>query len=436
MAMEIARTWAEDAKRRVGERVRLKGWVHTVRELGKLVFVVLRDRTGTVQCKIKGQKELAKGLDEETAVELIGAVVEDPRAPDGVEVDVEEVRVLAKPVEPPPIQINRSLDVIGMRLETILDHRALSLRHPEIGSVFKVRAELIWAFREFLRQQGFLEVQTPKIVAAGTEGGTALFPVQYFERTAYLAQSPQFYKQMLVGAGYERVFEVGPVYRAEEHNTTRHLNEYISLDYEMGFIDSFYEITQLETELLRFMMEHVARACPRELEIYKAEVPEVPKSIPHLRLDEAVQILKERYDKRCEGDLDPEGEKLLCEYAKARWGSEFVFVTHYPRAKRPMYAMPNEEDPTLTNSFDLLFRGLEITTGGQRIHDYHMLVESIRSRGLDPKDFEFYLEIFKYGMPPHGGLAIGAERLTAQLLGLPNVRQASFFPRDRHRLVP
>lgn len=426
----------EAVKGRLGQRVRLKGWVHTVRELGRLVFVLLRDRTGTVQCKIKGQKELARQLEEEAAIELVGTVVEDPRAPEGIEVDVEELRVLAEPVEPPPIQINRPLDVIGIRLETILNHRALSLRHPEIGSVFKIRAELIGAFREFLRQQGFLEVQTPKIVAAGTEGGTALFPVRYFERTAYLAQSPQFYKQMLVGAGYERVCEVGPVYRAEEHNTTRHLNEYISLDYEMGFIDSFYEITQLETELLRFMFEHVERACPKELELYRAEVPKVPKEIPHVRLQEAIDLLKKHYDKECEGDLDPEGEKLLCEYAKERWGTEFVFVTHYPREHRPMYAMPSKEDPSLTNSFDLLYKGLEITTGGQRIHDYHMLAESIRSRGLDPQDFEFYLEIFKYGMPPHGGLAIGAERLTAQLLDLPNVRQASFFPRDRTRLVP
>jgi len=397
---------------------------------------VLRDRTGFVQCKLKGERELASKLEEEAALELVGTVVRDERAPEGIEIDVEELSILSAPVEPPPIQINRPLDVIGMRLETALSHRALSLRHPEIGAVFRVRAELIWAFREFLRDQGFLEVQTPKIVAAGTEGGTALFSVQYFERKAYLAQSPQFYKQMLVGAGYERVYEVGPVYRAEEHSTTRHLNEYISLDYEMGFIDDFREITQLETELLRFMFDHVERACPKELEIYRAELPKVPKEIPHLKLSEAAEILKERFGKDATGDLDPEGEKLLCQYAREEWGTEFVFVTHYPREERPMYAMPNEEDPTLTNSFDLLYKGLEITTGGQRIHQYEMLAESIRSRGLDPKDFDFYLEIFKYGMPPHGGLAIGAERLTAQLLNLSNVRESSFFPRDRTRIVP
>jgi len=430
----MERTWINEVKGHVGERVLLKGWAHTLRVIGKLTFILLRDRTGLVQCKLKGKRGV--GLEEEAALRVIGTVVEDPRAPEGIEVDVEDLQVLSAPIEPPPLQVNRPLELIDIRLETALTHRALSLRHPQIGSVFKVKAELIWAFREFLRSQGFLEVQTPKIVAAGTEGGTALFEVQYFEKKAYLAQSPQFYKQMLVGAGYERVFEVGPVYRAEEHNTARHLNEYLSLDYEMGFIDDFREITKLETELLRFMFEHISRACGGELEIYGAEVPEVPKEIPHLRLSEASEILKARYNKEVDGDLDPEGEKLICQYAKEEWGTELIFITHYPREHRPMYAMPNKEDPTLTNSFDLLYKGLEITTGGQRIHDYEMLVESIRSRGLDPRDFDFYLEIFKYGMPPHGGLAIGAERLTAQLLGLANVREASFFPRDRTRIVP
>lgn len=435
--MGMGRTLTRDVKTHAGERVRLKGWVHTVREMGKLTFVVLRDRSGLIQTKLKGDMECPDGLDEEAAVEIVGTVVEDARAPAGVEVDIEALNVLSAPVEPPPIQVNRPRDLIATRLETLLTHRPLSLRQPEIGAVFRVRAELIWAFRTFLRSQGFLEVQTPKIVAAGTEGGTALFPVQYFERTAYLAQSPQFYKQMLVGAGFERVFEVGPVYRAEEHNTKRHLNEYISLDYEMGFIDDFKEITALETELLRFMFEHVSEACPEELALYDAHIPEVPPEIPHLTLAEAQEILSEHYDKQVEdGDLDPEGEQLLCEYAEEHLGSELVFVTHYPTAGRPMYAYPCDDDPGLTNSFDLLYRGLEITTGGQRIHDYHQLAKSIESRGLRPQDFDFYLEIFKYGMPPHGGLAIGAERLTAQLLGLQNVREASFFPRDRTRIVP
>jgi len=242
---------------------------------------------------------------------------------------------------------------------------------------------------------------------------------------------------MLVGAGYERVFEVGPVYRAEEHNTTRHLNEYISLDLEMGFIESEQDVMQLEARLLKYMFEHLERACPKELVMYQAKVPRVSDEIPQLKLAEAQKILKQKFNKTTtDGDLDPEAERLLCKYAEEELGSELIFVTHYPLEKRPMYAMPDEEDPRLTNSFDLLYKGLEITTGGQRIHQYERLIESIRCWGLNPKDFEFYLEIFKYGMPPHGGFAIGAERLTMQLLGLSNVREASFFPRDRTRLMP
>jgi len=284
--------------------------------------------------------------------------------------------------------------------------------------------------------EGFLEVHTPKIVASGTEGGTELFPVQYFERTAYLAQSPQFYKQMLVGAGYERVFEVGPVYRAEPHSTTRHLNEYISLDIEMGFIESEQDLLALEARLLRHMFARVHERCAKELEMYGVTVPKIPERIPQITLAQAHEILHERFDKRIAGDLDPESERLLCRYAQEEWGCELLFVTHYPREKRPMYAMPDSHNPALTRSFDLLYKGLEITTGGQRIHEYEQLVESIRGRGLDPTNFEFYLEVFKYGMPPHGGFAIGAERLTMQLLNLSNVREASFFPRDRTRLTP
>lgn len=435
--ISMERTLARDVKRSVGERVLIKGWAHTLRELGKLTFIVVRDRSGTVQAKLRGDDPRPGGLAEEAAVKIVGKVVEDDRAPEGVEVDIEELEVLSSPVEDLPIQVNRPREMIATRLDTMLAHRTLSLRQPEVGAIFRVKAELIWAFREYLKREGFLEVQTPKIVAAGTEGGTALFPVRYFEKKAYLAQSPQFYKQMLVGAGFERVCEVGPVYRAEEHNTKRHLNEYISLDYEMGFIDDFREIMELEGQLLRVVFGHVREACPRELELYGAEVPRIPEQIPRLTLAEAQGILQQRYDKApVGGDLDPEGEELLCQYASEELGSDVVFVTHYPRDGRPMYTMPSEEDPTLTNSFDLLYKGLEITTGGQRIHDYHMLVDSIRSRDLNPADFDFYLEVFKYGMPIHGGLAIGAERLTAQLLNLSNVREASFFPRDRTRIVP
>jgi nondiscriminating aspartyl-tRNA synthetase len=432
----MERILASEVKEHIGAKILMKGWIHALRTMGKLNFIVLRDRTGIVQTKIRGYEDPEGQLKEEAAIQIVGAVVEDDRAPDGFEIDIEELEIVSPTLETPPIQVNRSREMIGTRLETLLTHRPLSLRNPEIGGVLKVRAELIWAFREYLRSEGFQEVQTPKIVAAGTEGGTALFPVQYFEQKAYLAQSPQFYKQMLVGSGYERVYEVGAVYRAEEHNTTRHLNEYISLDYEMGFIESFYDVTKVETELLRFMFGHVEESCKDLLALYGAEFPKVPAEIPHMKLSEAAEILQSKFNKEVDGDLDPEGEQLICQHVKEETGSDFVFMTHYPTEKRPMYTYPCDEDPTLTNSFDLLYKGLEITTGGQRIHDYQQLVDSISGRGLDPEEFDFYLDIFKYGMPPHGGLALGAERITTQLLDLPNVREATFFPRDRTRIVP
>jgi len=318
-----------------------------------------------------------------------------------------------------------------------LKHRAISLRNPEIRSVFKVQAEIMTAFRDFLMDRGFTEISTPKIVSSATEGGAELFPVQYFEQKAYLAQSPQLYKQIMVGSGFERVFEVGKAYRAENHNTARHINEFISLDYEMGFIEDEQDVMRMEVELLRYMFERVRETCSEELKTYDAQVPEITE-IPQIQLMEAKEKLKELYGATNseEGDLNPEEERKLCEYSQREYGSELIYVTHYPRSKRPAYAMPDSEDPALTRSFDLLFRGLEITTGGQRIHEYDLLVESFRSRGLDIADFGSYLEAFKYGMPPHGGLAIGAERLTMKLLGLKNIREACLFPRDRTRLTP
>ncbi|MFN4218273.1 MAG: aspartate--tRNA(Asn) ligase [Candidatus Bipolaricaulia bacterium] len=432
----MQRTLACEVPQKLGEIVFLQGWVNNLRPLGKLCFIVLRDRSGLIQTVLYDRPDLVKDLCEEAVIELTGRVRPDARAPHGCEVEVQELTIIRTPVETLPIQINRPRSVLNTKLETLLTHRVLALRNPEIGAIFKVQAELVHGFREFLIEEGFLEVHTPKIVASGTEGGTELFPVQYFERTAYLAQSPQFYKQMLVGAGFERVFEVGPVYRAEPHSTTRHLNEYISLDVEMGFIESEQDLLALEARLLRYMFARVKERCAQELKLYEATVPDVPKKIPQITLAKAHKILQEKFHKHNSGDLDPESERLLCRYAQEELGCELLFVTHYPRERRPMYAMPDSENPALTRSFDLLYKGLEITTGGQRIHEYERLVESMCGRGLDPGSFEFYLEVFKYGMPPHGGFAIGAERLTMQLLNLANVREASLFPRDRTRLTP
>jgi nondiscriminating aspartyl-tRNA synthetase len=291
------------------------------------------------------------------------------------------------------------------------------------------------AFRDYLKPQKFTEIHTSKIVASATEGGAELFKIDYFGRKAFLAQSPQFYKQIMVGV-FERVLEVGFVYRAEKHDTPRHLNEYLSLDVEMGFISGLDDLLDLETGLLKHIFKRVREENEEELKLFNALIPDI-EFIPRLTLKEVTGILKEEFGKPVIGlDLDAEGERLITEYARKKWGTELVFITHYPLSKRPMYTYPDPANPELSLSFDLIFRGLEITTGGQRIHNYRLLVEKIKERGLNPDDFSYYLDTFKFGMPPHGGFAIGAERLVSRILNLPNIRMASLFPRDRHRLIP
>lgn len=420
-----------------GREVFLQGWVHRLRSLGGILFLVLRDRGGVVQVVVECREIVPDGLENEAVVSIRGVARTDARAPRGVEVTASEIEVLSRPHAQPPLEINKRLDYTKIGLETMLAHRPFSLRNLEVRSVFKVQEEIVAAFRTFLSGEGFTEVHTPKIVATGTEGGTELFAVDYFGRKAYLAQSPQFYKQMLVGVGYERVFETGPVFRAEEHDTARHINEYLSLDLEMGFIESEQDVMDLEVRFLRFLFPHLREVCGEHLDLLGATVPEV-EEVPRVRLSEAHEVLRDRFGRTPAkvGDLDPEEEQLVCRYAEEELGSEFVFVTHYPVTKRPVYTMPVEEEPQLTRSFDLLWRGLEITTGSQRIHDYGMLRENMVRFGLDPEAFRAYLESFRYGMPPHGGLAIGAERMTQKLLGLGNVREACFFPRDRRRVEP
>jgi nondiscriminating aspartyl-tRNA synthetase len=420
-------------KSEVGEVVKIQGWVHKIRKLGKLAFIMVRDRSGIVQCVVNTKTIDIKGLKLESVIELIGEVQNKEGTKDEAEIWTHSLSTLSAVNVDIPIEINK--DELDANIDTILNNRVLSLRHPRINAVFKIQAVLAQAFQGFLSEEGFTQVFTPKIVAEGTEGGTELFEIKYFEKKAYLAQSPQFYKQMMVGSGYERVFEIGHVYRAEEHNTVRHLNEYVSLDLEMGFINDERDIIELEKKLLKYMLSSVEEKCGEELKLLQVSMPIIDNNIPSMRLSEAVEILKENYGRiDLEGDLDPEGEKQICEYAKEHLGSEFLFLTHYPLRKRPMYAMPAEE--ILTHSFDLLFRGLEITTGGQRIHNYEQLKASMASRGLNVESFKDYLEVFKYGMPPHGGLAIGLERLTAQLLGYRNIREVTLFPRDRDRITP
>ncbi|MBI2609515.1 MAG: aspartate--tRNA(Asn) ligase [Deltaproteobacteria bacterium] len=429
------RVLIKDAGHSTGKIVELAGWVHNLRVLSKFSFLILRDRSGTVQCVVDASLFDTRKLNLEDLVILKGKVAEDKRSKIGYEIQTTHIEIVSKAHEQLPILVNKPLQNLNLNLDTILDHRTLSIRQEEISSIFKIQNKLIQSFREYLLKNDFTEIYTPKIVATGTEGGSELFQVKYFERKAYLAQSPQFYKQHMVGAGYERVFETAHVYRAEQHNTSRHLNEYYSLDFEMGFINDETDIMRFEMGLLSYMFSKVREECHKELSLFKYVLPEF-KEIPIISLEEACKILLKKFKKDVHGDLDPDSEKLLCEYFDKENGMPLVFVNDYPQSKRPMYAMPHKTKKGLTHSFDLIFNGLEITTGGQRIHNYDMLVQSIASRGLDPESFKDYLEIFKFGMPPHGGLAIGAERITMKVLNLTNIREACFYPRDRIRITP
>ena len=325
---------------------------------------------------------------------------------------------------------------LNTSLEAKLNYRPISLRNIQERSKFKIQEALTKAFRDYLYGQGFTEIHTPKIGARGAEGGANLFKFSYFHKPAVLAQSPQFYKQMMVGV-FDRVFETGPVFRAEKHNTKRHLNEYTSLDFEMGYIDSFEEIMAMETGFLQYAMNLLKTEYAKEVQILKLDIPDVSK-IPAVRFDVAKELVSQKYNRKIRNpfDLEPEEEALIGQYFKEEYGSDFVFVTHYPSKKRPFYAMDDPENKEFTLSFDLLFRGLEITTGGQRIHDYETLLKKIEEKGMDTEGMEDYLDCFKYGMPPHGGLGIGLERLTMKMIGEDNVREACLFPRDMTRLKP
>lgn len=342
-----------------------------------------------------------------------------------------EIEILSPALEPTPVEIPK--EEWRASPDTLLEYRYVTLRGEKARAPLKVQAALVRGFRRYLDRQDFTEIFTPKVVRAGAEGGSGLFGVDYFEYRAYLAQSPQLYKQIMVGV-FERVYEVAPVWRMEEHNTSRHLNEYLSLDVEMGFIEGEEDLMRLEENLLQEMLEEALSSAGNEIRLLGAEWPSFPKEIPRLTHAEARKILKEELGYPVGQDLSEEAERLLGQYAKEHWGSDWLFITHYPRSLRPFYTYPEENGTT--RSFDLLFRGLEITSGGQRIHHYQDLVESLKAKGMDLEGFKGYLEVFKYGMPPHGGFAIGAERLTQKLLGLPNVRYARAFPRDRHRLTP
>lgn len=417
----------------INNKVNIQGWVYKVRKLKSISFVILRDRSGLVQCIVDNSKIDISNIRLESVVSVTGEVKESNNKLNFFEIVVEEIEVINNSINELPIEVNK--EFLECNLDTMLSNRVLSLRHPKVNAIFKVQNEIVNGFREFLNSKGFTEIRTPKIVKEGAEGGADLFEVKYFEDKAYLATSPQFYKQMMVSAGFERVYEIGHAYRAEEHNTNRHLNEYVSMDLEMGFINDEKDIMNIEEQMLKYILNKLNINCKEYFELLDVSIPEIKESIPRIDFNEALNILKKEYNKSdLEGDLDPEGEKLIYKYVKEKYNSEFVFLTNYPRKKRPMYTMPLGDKGT--HSFDLLFKGIEITTGGQRIHEYEKLIENIKYKGFNPEEYESYLDAFKYGMPKHGGFAIGLERITSKLLDLENVREATLFTRDRKRLIP
>jgi len=428
-----------------GKEIEALGWVHRIRDMGGVSFLILRDRSGLMQLVLNEKPDLTL----ESVIRAKGRPALNEKAPGGAEIVVSSIEVLSRAGAELPFQVNG--DVAKTGLEAILDNRALSLRSPKIRSIFKVQATIIEAFSAHLRSNDFTEIKTSKLVNSATEGGAGLFEVIYFDRKLCLAQSPQAYKETMVASGLERVFEVAPAYRAEKHDTPRHLNEYVSMDIEVGFIESELDLIEIEKGLLTYIFEQVALKNSEDLAVWNAEVPsaQAVASSPIVPYEDALQIANEeasRYVSRNVAhntgkdkparifDINPEAERLICEWSAREKGSELVFVNEFPRRYRPFYTYP--KGTTGTMSFDALFRGLEITTGGRRQDSYDELKEILPKFGLKAENMESYLSIFRYGCPPHGGFAIGCERLTQKILGLANVKEASLFPRDRKRFEP
>lgn len=431
----MSRTLVRETLNKVGETVTLKGWVDIVRDHGKITFVDLRDRTGVIQCV--GSNLEAVSL--ENVVEISGKVVERPEKlvnknieTGKLEVQIDELEVISKSSEM-PFDMNK--EDLNIELPILLDYRSLTLRHPKIQGIFKVQEVVIDAFRRALQAKDFTEFQAPSIISSAPEGGAEIFEVKYFDHKAYLAQSPQLYKSLLVSI-FERVFSVNKVFRAEPSVTTRHLTEVVSLDAEFGFIEDYLEVKEMAEYVIKFILDEVSKKCAKELEMWGATIPSVSKSIPIIKLREAQEIIFQRTGRDCrkEKDLAPEDEREICKWSKEEYGSDLVFISHYPTKFRPFYTYPDPEEPEFNQGFDLIGRGTEWMTGGRRIHDYDTLLEHAKEWGVSPKNIELYLQAFRYGMPPLGGFAFGAERITMHILGLKNVREASLFPRDMERV--
>lgn len=436
----MERTLIQDLKNNIDQEVLIQTSINVVRNQGKVAFFDFRDRTGIVQGVIFGKPELleaSKQLRPESLVSVTGIThtrpekMVNPNVQNGdIELEITGIEVLSL-AEVLPFDLESDLN-----LDTLLDNRPLTLRRPRERAMFKIQHTIVNAYRSYLIQQGFTEFQAPKFVGGDAEGGAEVFKVEYFnEQKAYLATSPQLYKQIMVGV-FERVFAVGPTFRAEKSATTRHLSEISMLDLEMGFIKDHTDVIKLTNGLMCAIVEAVTNECAAELQLLNVPAPLAPEAFPVMTLREAQELIKKEtgVDKTNEPDLEPEDERFLCEYANKNLNSDFMFVTHFPTKKRPFYTHVDPENPEFTRSFDLLFRGLEMCSGGQRVHDYEDLKKRISEKGLDPEKFSFYLQAFQYGLPPHGGIGMGLERLTAKFCGVANVKEATLFPRDMSRI--
>ena len=422
----MLRTLVGELPDRIGQRVLLQGWVHRRRRLGAVAFLLVRDRSGGAQV-VLGDGAVLDALPEETVIAVEGTVTAREQAPGGVELTSPQVTALSAPAATPPVQLWRPALDVG--LPTVLDHAPVVWRHRTRQALWRIAASSVRGFRRVLDVRGFTEIHTPKLVGGATESGANVFTVDYFGRPAYLAQSPQLYKQIMVGV-FERVYETGPVFRAEPHDTSRHLAEYVSLDVELGFIDDHRDVLAVLGEVLAGMLAEIAA---EDVDLAGVRLPALPDSIPVVHFRDALRLVGAD---PAEPDLAPEHERLLGAWAQEQHRSDFLAVEGYPARKRPFYTHPEPGDPTATNSFDLLFRGQELVTGGQRLHEIADYERALAERGEPLATYAGYLDAFRHGMPPHGGFAIGLERWTAQLAQRDNVRQTTLFPRDRQRLTP
>jgi nondiscriminating aspartyl-tRNA synthetase len=440
----MQRTLIKDTVNKVGEEVLIKAWVRIRRDHGKLIFLDLRDRSGIVQVVvIPGSSpeahKVAQELRPEYVIELIGKVNARPEKninPDietgTVEIEAKEIKILA---EAETLPFDMGGEELNLELPTLLDNRALVLRHPKVQAIFKVQEIIIDEFRQYLKSQDFFEFQAPAIAPAVAEGGAEVFKVDYFDKKAYLSQSPQLYKQIVMSA-FERVFSVNKIFRAEPSVTTRHLTEVVSLDAEMAFIDSWKDVKDMAENVVKSILKRLEKEAAKELKMFGVELPKMIDETPYLSLREAQEKIFKNSgrDVRGEKDLNPEDEREICEIIKKVTGSDFVFIYGYPTKKKPFYVYPNPEEPEYNEGMDLLCKGLEWLSGGRRINDYKQLMSHVKEWGMDPDKIKLFLEAFKYGVPPEGGFAFGSERMTMQVLGLSNIREASIFPRDMERI--